>query len=324
MTVSPATPLRVRIARKSIEADAVAGFELVSPDGAPLPPFTAGSHVDVLLEAGLTRQYSLCNAPHERHRYCIGVLREPDSRGGSAFLHDRVDAGDTLSISVPRNHFPLDEHAARSVLLAGGIGITPLLAMAERLSALGAPFELHHCVRTAARAAYRTRLAAAPFAHAVRHHFDDGDPAQRLDLSALLDAPASSTHLYVCGPLPFLDLVRRTARDRGWADRQVHFEYFGGATAHAADDDAFDVVLQDSGRTVRVAGTQTIVEALATIGIEVPVSCQQGVCGTCLTRVVDGEVDHRDLYLSVDEQAANDQMLPCCSRAKGRRLVLAL
>ena len=324
MTAAPATPLRLRIARKTVEAEGIAGFELVALHGDELPPFTAGSHIDVLIEEGLTRQYSLCNAPHERHRYCIGVLREPASRGGSQHLHDRLDEGGLLSIGLPRNHFPLVEQATRSLLLAGGIGVTPMLAMAERLFAIGAAFELHYATRTQARAAYRDRLAQAPYADRVHFHVDDGADAQKLDLAALLGDPHPSTHLYVCGPKGFLDVVRTLAREYGWDDHCVHFEYFGGVEAHAPEDGAFDVVVQTSGRVIRVGAEQTIVDALAEVGIDIPVSCQQGVCGTCLTRVVAGDVDHRDLYLSLDEQAANDQMLPCCSRARGKRLVLAL
>ena len=324
MNAAPSPTIAVRVARKSVEAEGIAGFELVAAEGAELPEFTAGAHIDVTLPNGAMRQYSLCNPPGERHRYCIGVLRDPATRGGSAAMHDAVAEGSTLTISAPKNHFALHEAAAHTVLFAGGIGITPLLAMAERLSGLGASFEMHYCTRSAALTAFLPRLRASTFWPQVHLHRDDGAPEQKLDLAHRLAVPESGTHLYVCGPKGFLDAVRATARDKGWPDAQVHFEYFSGGEVHAADDTSFEVVLHRSGKVVRVEAAQTIVEALAAQGVDVPVSCQQGVCGTCLTPVLEGVVDHKDLYLSPEEQAANDQFLPCCSRAKGRRLVIDL
>jgi vanillate O-demethylase ferredoxin subunit len=316
--------LDVRVARKTAEAEGIAAFELVGADGRELPAFTAGSHIDVHLPGGLLRQYSLCNAPSERQRYCIGVLRDPASRGGSAAMHDQVHEGSLLKISAPKNHFALDESAHHNLLLAGGIGVTPLLAIAERLSAIGASFELHYCTRALARTAFVERLRGSAFARQVQLHHDDGPAEQKLDLAQRLTNPAPGAHLYVCGPKGFLDAVRATARDKGWPDAQVHFEYFGGGEVHAANDLSFELVLHRSGRVIRVEAAQTVTEALAAQGVDVPVSCQQGVCGTCLTRVIEGEVDHKDLYLSSEEQAANDQFLPCCSRARGSRLVVDL
>jgi vanillate monooxygenase ferredoxin subunit len=314
----------IRVGRKTVEADGIVGFELVALDGQVLPAFTAGAHIDVHLPGGWLRQYSLCNAPSERHRWCIGVLRDPASRGGSVAMHDAVDEGMVLSVSAPKNHFPLHEEATHTLLLAGGIGITPLLAMAERLHTLSASFELHYGTRSPPRTAYAQRLRESGFAERVTFHHDDGAPTQRFDLPRLLAAPGDGTHLCVCGPKGFLDAVRATARDKGWPDAQVHFEYFAGGEVHDASDSSFDVVLQRSGKVIRIEAAQTIVEALATHGVEIPVSCQQGVCGTCLTRVIEGEVEHKDLYLTPEEQVANDQFLPCCSRAKGRRLVIDL
>jgi vanillate monooxygenase ferredoxin subunit len=324
MTATSSPLIDARIARKTVEAEGIAGFELVAFDGAELPSFSAGAHIDVHLPGGLLRQYSLCNPPGERHRYCIGVLRDPATRGGSLAMHELLLEGVRVSISAPKNHFPLHDGAARSVLFAGGIGITPILAMAEQLSANGAAFELHYCTRSPARTAYVQRLRESCFADRVHFHFDDGALDQKLDLAQRLRTPEEGTHLYVCGPSGFLDAVRATARDCGWSDAQVHFEYFSGVAAHSADDRSFDVVIHSSGQVIRIAAAQTITEALVLQGIEIPMSCQQGVCGTCLTRVLEGEVDHHDLYLSPEEQAANDQFLPCCSRAKGGRLVLDL
>jgi vanillate O-demethylase ferredoxin subunit len=336
MSATAAAAIAVRVARKTHEAEGVAGFRLVAVDGAPLPAFAPGAHIDVVLPGGLVRQYSLCNAsPQDAQEgqdgqdaqdthYEIGVLRDARSRGGSLALHDAVHEGEVLRISAPRNHFPLDESATHSLLLAGGIGVTPLLSMARRLAALQADFALHCCSRTVARAPYRRRLEASAFAHRVFFHHDDGPAAQRMDLAATIGQPARGKHLYVCGPQGFLDAVRATARDLHWPDAQVHFEYFGGVLPVDDAQGSFEVELRSSGRVVRVPQALSVVEALAAEGIDIPVSCAQGVCGTCLTRVLAGEVAHNDLYLTPAEQAANDQFLPCCSRARSARLVLDL
>lgn len=316
--------LTVRVLRKQAEALDICSFELVRDDGQPLPAFGAGSHIDVHLPGGMTRQYSLCNAPDgELRHYQIGVLRDAASRGGSVAMH-ALNEGDTLRISAPKNHFALAHGAERSLLMAGGIGITPLLCMAERLSSIGSPFELHYATRSRERTAFLDRLRGSSFASQVRFHFDDGDASQKLDLEVTLAEPATGTHVYVCGPKGYIDAVLGAAKRLGWADDHVHHEYFGAAPPAQADDAGFEVRLASSGKVVRVAPDQSVVKALASIGVDVPVSCEQGVCGTCLTGVLEGECDHRDLYLTPDEQAANDQFTPCCSRAKSAVLVLDL
>ncbi|MBS7781407.1 PDR/VanB family oxidoreductase [Acidovorax sp. CCYZU-2555] len=317
--------LRVRVARRTLEAEGICGLELVAEGGAPLPAFAAGSHVDVHLPGGIVRQYSLCNDPAETHRYQIAVLRDPASRGGSAAVHDLVAEGDALRISAPRNHFALAADAPQHLLLAGGIGVTPILCMAERLAVLGARFRMHYSGRSAQRMAFRARIAAAAFADQVQLHFDDGDAAQRLDIAAVLAAAQADTHLYVCGPQGFMDAVLAGARQQGWAESRLHWEFFAAADAGPRDGDgAFEVQLASSGRVVAVAPDQSVTQALLAAGVDVMVSCEQGVCGTCLTRVLSGEVDHRDAYLTAEEQAANDQFTPCCSRARCARLVLDL
>ncbi|WP_128000818.1 PDR/VanB family oxidoreductase [Piscinibacter defluvii] len=316
--------LQVRVARKAVEAEGICSFELVSVGGAPLPAFSAGSHVDVQVPGGLTRQYSLCNDPRETHRYQIAVLRDAASRGGSVAMHDVVKEGDTLAISTPKNHFALAHEAKSHLLLAGGIGITPLLCMAERLANTGAVFEMHYCTRSRARTAFVERIVASSFAGRVHYHFDDGATVQKLDIPALLEAPQPGRHLYVCGPKGFMDVVLASARAAGWPEAQLHYEFFGAEVAQKADDGSFEVLLASSGRIVVVPPDRTIVQALAAEGIAVATSCEQGVCGTCLTRVIEGTPDHRDMYLTPEEQAAGDQMLVCCSRAATARLVLDL
>lgn len=272
---------------------------------------------------GLTRQYSLCNDDKESHRYRIAVLRDAASRGGSAGMHDAVHEGDVLTISTPRNHFPL-VRGTRTLLLAGGIGVTPLLSMAQRLAAVDADFELHYCTRSAGRTAFQAEIAASPYAAHVHFHFDDGEAAQKLDAARLLAAPPAGTHVYICGPTGFIDHVVATTVAQGWDKANVHLEYFGAAPQDTAGDGSFEVRIASSGKTYPVAKDQSVVQALAPHGIEILTSCEQGVCGTCITRVLQGDCDHRDLYFTDEEKAANDQFTPCCSRAKGKLLVLDL
>ena len=322
--MSTAPTLQVRVARKAVEALDIVTLELVATNGQALPAFSAGSHVDVQLPNGITRQYSLCNDPQETHRYQIGVLRDPSSRGGSLAVHEQVKEGDVLTISVPRNHFGLAHEAKQHLLLAGGIGITPILCMAERLANTGADFAMHYATRAPERTAFRQRIAASAFASRVQFHYDNGDAAQKLDLQVLLRQPQAGTHLYVCGPKGFMDAVLNTARSSGWPEAQIHYEFFGAEVAKSDSDASFEIKLASSGRIVMVPKDQTVVQALAAAGVDVMISCEQGVCGTCLTRVIEGVPDHKDSYLTPEEQAANDQFTPCCSRSKTPQLVLDL
>lgn len=320
----PSPTLAVRVARKRTEALGICSLELVATDGTTLPTFTAGAHLDVHLPGGLVRQYSLCNPPSDAGRYEISVLRDAHSRGGSVAVHDAVSEGTVLQISPPKNHFPLVADADHHLLLGGGIGITPLLAMAEHLASHGESFELHHCTRSCERTPFTERLAAASFARHVHHHFDDGQATQKLDIAATLQQACPGTHLYVCGPQGFMDAVLSTARAQGWPEERLHHEYFCAAPVDTAGDGSFEMEVASTGQVVTVAPAQTALQALLAAGFEIPMSCEQGVCGTCLTGVKAGTPEHRDHYLTPEEQAANDQFLPCCSRAKGGRLVLDL
>lgn len=316
--------LQVRVARKEMVAQDIARFELVDPSGAALPPFEAGAHIDVTVPGGPLRQYSLCNDPAESHRYQIAVLMEREGRGGSRALHEQVNEGDLLTVGMPRNLFALHEDAPSSLLIAGGIGITPLLAMARRLAALGRPFTLHYCARSAARAAFREELARAGFASSVRFHFDDGSAGPALDLKSLLAGAGPDVHLYTCGPQGFMDAVLSTARSQGWADAQLHYEFFSAAPVVREDDGSFDVRIASTGQVIRVPADKSVLQVLEAEGIDIPTACEQGVCGTCMTGVLEGEPDHRDYYLTPEEQAENRQFLPCCSRSKSACLVLDL
>jgi vanillate O-demethylase ferredoxin subunit len=312
--------LQVRVERRDQEAEDICSYELVSEDGAPLPAFSAGAHIDVHVAPGLVRQYSLCNPPHERHRYLIGVLRDPASRGGSRAMHDDIQAGDRLAISAPRNHFPLAD-APRSLLLAGGIGVTPILAMAETLAARGAQFEMHYCTRAPERTAFLQRILNSPFAARVHFHHDS---AHKLDLPALLAGLDRGTHIYFCGPAGFISHVQATAAALDWPESQLHLEYFGATVAATEGEQPFEVKLASSGKCYTIPAGSTVLSVLTDAGVFIPASCEQGVCGTCLTRVLDGVPEHRDLYLTEAEQAANDQFTPCCSRSRSATLLLDL
>ena len=317
--------MSLRVANKWREATDIHCFELVDAQGRELPPFTAGAHVDVEVEPGLVRQYSLCNDPWRRGVYQLAVVRETASRGGSTGLIDRVEIGDVLRVSEPRNHFALEPSARRTVLIAGGVGITPILCMAERLANAGEPFELHYAARSPEHAAFATRIRQSAFADKARLYFSEGPDAARLDLAAVLADPLPGAHLYICGPGRMIEATLATAKARGWPSSRVHREFFAPvATEGLAEPGAFQIRLASSGQVLDVPGDKSITQVLAEIGIELPTSCEQGVCGTCLTRVLEGEPDHRDVFLTEAEQALNDQMTPCCSRAKTPLLVLDL
>jgi vanillate O-demethylase ferredoxin subunit len=316
--------IEVVVTSKKREAEDIFSFELTRPDGSDLPAFDPGAHIDVHIPNGMIRQYSLCNHPGETKRYLIGVLKDPASRGGSIALHEQLTEGERLQISEPRNLFPLEEKARRSLLLAGGIGITPILCMAQALASAGEDFELHYCARSESRAAFRQELAQSDFADRVHFHFDDGAPEQRFDADPTLASPSPDTHLYVCGPGGFLDHVLERASAQGWPAEQVHREYFSDAPASQSDDGSFEVEIKSTGEVLVIPADQPVHLALEEAGIFIPISCEQGVCGTCLTRVLEGECDHRDLFMTEEEHALNNQFTPCCSRAKSGRLVLDL
>lgn len=313
--------IEVQVTARHNEAQDICSYELTSVDGQPLPAFTAGAHIDVQLPNGMIRQYSLCNHPEERHRYLIGVLRDAASRGGSRNLHEQILPGARLLISEPRNLFPLAPEARRSLLFAGGIGITPILCMAEHLAQSGAAFELHYCARSRERAAFIERLRQSPYADRVFLHFDE-EPATMLDAARVLAAPSEDLHLYVCGPGGFMQHVLDTAKVQGWQENCVHREYFAAAPTDTRADGSFSVKVASSGQVFEVPADRSVVQVLESHGIEIPVSCEQGVCGTCLTRVLEGVPEHRDMFLTEAEQACNDQFTPCCSRSKTPLLVL--
>ncbi len=314
--------LEALIVERRDEAEGIVSLRLAAADGGDLPPFEAGAHVDVHIAQGLTRPYSLCSDPRQLDCYMLGILQEPVSRGGSAAIHADFRPGRTIKISLPRNNFRLQEDAAHSILAGGGIGITPLMAMAWRLHALEASFELHYCTRTLPRMAFRDLLARMPFSNRVQLHLDDGPAEQRFSAANVLVSPASGRHLYACGPAGFMAHVTGEATKLGWDGHQVHVEHFSATAPNGGG--AFTVRAARSGKSFDVPADKSLAEVLLSNGIEIPLSCEQGVCGTCLISVLEGVPDHRDLCLSPEEQGSNRQMTPCCSRAKTPLLVLDL
>lgn len=324
--MSPAPFLSVRVSRKQALTPQICQLQLQSLDGSALPSFSAGAHIDLQLPGGLSRSYSLCNPPEPGAAaptvYELGVLHDPASRGGSAAVHTLLHEGDTLQISAPRNLFELAPQAPHHLLMAGGIGITPLLAMARSLHAQGQPFTLHHATRSQAATPFVDTLQASAWAQQVRWHHDD-EPATALDIAAALSAAPAGSHLYVCGPRGFMDAVLGAATQAGWDAARLHQEYFGAAPRPAGGA-SFEVALARSGKVIVVSPEQSIAQALDAAGVYLPTSCEQGVCGTCLTRVIAGVPEHHDQYLTPEEQAANDQCLPCCARSLSPQLVLDL
>ena len=312
--------LDVIVQAREVQGGDVVVLELAAVDGRALPRFAAGAHVDLHLAPDLVRQYSLCGDPAQANVYRLGVLKDNQSRGGSVAVHEQLQPGTPMRISAPRNLFPLADDAQRSILLGGGIGITPMIAMAHALHAQGQPFELHYRGRSRSRCAFVDELLAAPFAASVFTHFSDEGPEQQLDLARVLGPGTPGVHLYTCGPTGFMDWVIEGARRQGFDEQHIHHEYFQAEVDTSGD--SFEVVAARSGKTVQVQAGQTLTAALREVGVKVEVSCEQGVCGTCLCDVLEGEPDHRDNYLTDEEKQSNEQIVLCCSRARGKRLVL--
>lgn len=322
---SPKSAHRVRVAAVTREAQDILSFELVAPDGRDLPPFTAGAHIHVHLADGLVRQYSLCNDPKERHRYVIAVLKEETSRGGSRAMHEKVREGDLLTISGPDNHFPLAGREANfHLLLAGGIGVTPMMAMIAELERRKLPYRMHYCTRSPEKTAFLDRLRPLIDVGKVVLHHDGGDPSRGLDIAATLAEHKPGMHLYVCGPTGFMSAAN--AAVGAWPPHAVHQEYFAAPERSeedkAWDAKAFRVRLARSGQELEVPAGESIVSVLRGQGIEVDTSCEEGYCGTCLTRYLAGDPVHRDTVL--DDTDRKQYVMICCARARDDVLVLDL
>jgi ferredoxin-NADP reductase len=284
--------------------------------GGALPDAEAGAHIGLMLPGGLERQYSLVHAGPVPMRYVVGVKRDAASRGGSQYLHDTMKVGDRLEIAPPRNNFPLNSDAEHTVLIAGGIGVTPIYCMVQQLERRGASFELHYACRAREDAAFIDQLAGRSNVHL---HFDDENGGAVMDIASAVRAASPEAHLYCCGPTPMLAAFEAACAGR--PAEQVHVEYFT-QKYEAAEDGGYTVVLARSQKEFLIPPGKSILHVLQDAGIDVASSCEEGVCGACETAVLSGTPDHRDAILSDQERAANDTMFICCSGSKSERLVL--
>jgi ferredoxin-NADP reductase len=311
--------LQLRVASRTTGAEGVVVLELQDPSGADLPAWAPGAHIDLQLREGLVRQYSLCGDPGDRSVWRIAVLREPAGRGGSAHVHQALGEGVTVAVRGPRNHFPLVD-SPRYLFIAGGIGITPILPMLTAVEAVGAEWELHYGGRSRRSMAFLEALETATGSRVTLHPQDE---VGLIDLPAILSTPRPDTLVYSCGPEPLLKAVEHHCA--AWPEGSMHLERFmpkdRGAPIRA---DAFEVELTVSGLTLTVPPDRSVLEVVEDAGVQVLSSCQEGTCGTCETPVLAGKVDHRDSLLTPAEQAANDTMFICVSRAACPKLVLEL
>ncbi|WP_322049225.1 PDR/VanB family oxidoreductase [Paraburkholderia sp. J67] len=318
---SGGTRLQARVRTLRHEAERIASIELVPLDGVMFPAFTPGAHLDVHLPNGLVRSYSLVNAPEESGRYVIGVLNDPNSRGGSSWLHEQLRCGAALTIGAPRNNFALDETAAATLLVAGGIGVTPMLCMYRRLREQGRAVQFVYCARSRAQAAFLDELAA--LGGDVVLHFDDENGGRPFDLAACLARQPHDVHAYCCGPGAMLAAFETACANAGV--RHVHIERFAASTPAAPVEHAgYTVELARSGRALFVPAGKALLDTLIEAGVDVEYSCREGLCGACQTRVLGGCVEHRDEVLTQSERDANDAMMICVSGAKSGTLVLDL
>jgi|MEHZ01.5.fsa_nt_MEHZ011428713.1_7 vanillate O-demethylase ferredoxin subunit len=319
----PANTRWAVVACKKVIADKVIELELRDPDGQDLASRTAGAHLDLHIKKDMLRQYSIANNPSESNRYLVAVLVEEEGTGGSKAVENDINEGDKLLISEPRNHFPLIEDANFSVLIAGGIGLTPLLAMAYRLKGLGKPFKLYYRARSRSWAAY-TDLLLNEFGDSVELFFSDEGGRERFKLNELLAGLPQGTQLYTCGANGFMDYVTQTA-SKYLSEDNIHLEHFYPVPASdPSGDKSFELYCEKSDVTLQVPADKSIVEVLDANGIDIPISCVEGVCGSCITAFTEGEVDHRDCVLSKSEREKSRLFTPCCSRALGDRLAIDL
>ena len=315
----PQADIPVIVTRAEKIADDIHLFEMRRRDGGDLPAFTAGSHINLQVPNGLMRKYSLCSDPAETASYSIAIKREDTGRGGSIYLADNTKVGDEWMISAPDNAFALPQRGDQFIFIAGGIGITPFIAMIHALKHDPAKkFKLYYCSRTPEMTAFREELSAAEFKGKVVIHYDNGDPSKSLDLWPIVEERKNREHLYCCGPRGLMQAVRDATGH--WSSAAIHFEAFSDAEARRPDDKPFTVKLASTGEVIDVPVGTTILEAMRAKGHNVPSSCESGTCGTCRTKLLEGEADHRDLVLTESERSS--QIMICVSRAKTPQLVI--
>lgn len=308
------------VAERNVEADGVISLTLADPRGEELPPWTPGAHVDLILsQADLVRQYSLCGTPKNRYTYRLGVLIDPQGRGGSTYVHERIDSGTRLTVRGPRNHFPL-ARSGKYIFIAGGIGITPILPMLEWAENIQAEWQLIYGGRTRRSMAFLNELAG----QGERVKIFPQDEVGHISLEDIIGKPRSDTLVYCCGPEPLLAAVEATCTS--WPAGSLRTERFKAKQVESAVDSlaSFEVVCQRSGLTFEVPADKSILDVAEVNGLSILTSCREGVCGTCETPIISGEPDHRDSVLTPDEQASGEFIMICISRSKSPRMVLDL
>jgi vanillate O-demethylase ferredoxin subunit len=325
-SVDPA-PIAVRVLSCIALTPRVKAYALTAASGRPLPAYAPGAHirVPVIASNGMkeSRSYSLIDPYDPKQPYRIAVQREPEGQGGSLYFHEHVKTGSEIDILPPSNHFPLDSAARHSVLIAGGIGITPIFCMAKQLHSQGQSYELHYAGRSADEMALYADVAAGLAPHSTIYT-DDGGLQGRMVCADILPAYQPDRHVYVCGPAGLIQAVRELATERGWPETAVHFELFRNPFAKQADDADITVELRQTGITLVVQAGTSILDAVMAAGVDCDYDCRVGECGACLTNVIDGVPLHRDLYLNDKERRKGDAMCPCVSWASSRKLVLDL
>ena len=313
----------VIVAKRTDEAHNMVSFELVDPTGSELPAFSAGAHLDVTGPTGVVRQYSLCNSATERHRYVIGVWNDANSRGGSKALHAQVKVDDTLQIGLPRNRFRAPRGTKRALLLARGIGVTPILSLADHFKRQEIPFELHYVYAMMSPGSFGEMIASSNFAENVKYYYESSELNQLLNPAEILADQPEETQLFICGVDWWQDPIINMAEQKGWAKERIHVERFAAKVPPAALDKIFEVKIASTGAVYKIPGDKTVTAFLEEQGVKIATSCEQGMCGTCKIKILEGDADHRDKRLS-DQEKAEGYFLACVSRAKSDLLVLNL
>jgi vanillate O-demethylase ferredoxin subunit len=300
----------VIVVKRSDEAHNMVSFELADPDGADLPAFSAGSHIDVTIPGGLVRQYSLCNSSSERNRYVIGVWNDANSRGGSKALHAEVKEGNTLQVGLPRNRFRVPRSTKQAILLARGIGATPVLSIADYLKSQNIPFEFHYVYALMSPGSFHAMIMASNFAENTKFYYEASERNQLLNPKTVLPDQPEDTHLFICGVDWWQDPIIAIAKQKGFSEERIHVERFTAKVPAAILDKVFDVKIASSGIVYKIPGDKTVTASLEEQGVKIPTSCEQGMCGTCRIKVLEGDADHRDKRLTPKHRRKRASFFP--------------
>lgn len=313
-----------KLKTRSVEsvANRIKAFSFVREDGNTVSGITPGGHIILHLPNGTSRRYSLTNGPSEKDAFHIAVLREENSRGASRYMHRMVEAGTVLHASGPFNHLPVNPEAEKSLLIAGGIGITPIISIARDMHERRQAFEMHYCARTVGEAAFADWLKESSFSSHVRFHFSNDRQSSRLDIDALLSSQTEQTHIYYCGPERMMDAIGKAVS--GWDSTRVHSESFAGSSIDTGEKKPFEIVIASTGRVLPVPTSKTALDVLWEYGYPVDYVCKEGICGSCMVDVLHGQPDHRDDFQTSEEKQTNSMMATCCSRANSAQIILDL